>query len=118
MKLLFVALLKWLVLDSSDRLHRTNLLITRLIGLVLVPLWYIIGVLSIGLLWPPQLRDFLEGPLETEGVEDADEPVKEKKAEYGSRSQTAVKSKEEVDDSLAIIISDIAELKNMLSKMS
>lgn len=112
------ALLKWLVLDSSDRLHRTNLLITRLIGLVLVPLWYIIGVLSIGLLWPPQLRDFLEGPLETEGVEDADEPVKEKKAEYGSRSQTAVKSKEEVDDSLAIIISDIAELKNMLSKMS
>lgn len=37
----------------------TNTLFVRLVGIFLIPIWLILGVLTIGILWPPQLRCWL-----------------------------------------------------------
>mmetsp|Transcript_27553 Transcript_27553/g.42739 ORF Transcript_27553/g.42739 Transcript_27553/m.42739 type:complete len:1224 (-) Transcript_27553:110-3781(-) len=42
-----------------DTDERRNLLRLRVVGIIIIPVWFVLGIFSMGLLWPPQVRKYI-----------------------------------------------------------
>lgn len=93
---------------SKGYLHQ---LVDKLLSLIVLPLWFVAGLCSLGILWPPQVRRWLFRPSRCFGMEPVDSnndsqlALAELKKELSGVKQMALENSRIVQDQLRQLLS-------------